>query len=257
MGNITWQSQSHKRYDQSHRMVTSHIVTSHGHSMWQRSQLTGMRTVGGKVHSHNSNCIYSVAESNENSIEFSLSIAEQRAVGFIPAWSLAFLHPTGHRTNPLYGLWAKTEPLRPGDSQWIHEEDEVRHQESQVHNPQDAGRHNAILQLKKVSGPRVQTRRPGIPRCIGYQNDMSVSEVVTLQTRTIWNWTPSRTVSLLPQVAPQNKTVAPSIQHGKVVYCSGVTSLENFLQECNIGYTLYPWISLLESTLETSYKPQT
>jgi len=44
-----------------------------------------------KVHSHNSNCIYSVAESNGDSIEFSLSIAEQRAVGFIPAWSLASL----------------------------------------------------------------------------------------------------------------------------------------------------------------------
>jgi len=29
---------------------------------------------------------------SEDSIEFSLSIAEQRAVGFIPAWSLAFLH---------------------------------------------------------------------------------------------------------------------------------------------------------------------
>jgi len=46
------------------------------------------------VHSHNSNCIYSVAESNGNSIEFSLSITEQRAVGFIPAWSLAFLQYT-------------------------------------------------------------------------------------------------------------------------------------------------------------------
>jgi len=50
-----------------------------------------MRTVGGKVHSHDSNCIYSVAESNGDSIEFFLSIAEQRAVGFIPAWSLASL----------------------------------------------------------------------------------------------------------------------------------------------------------------------
>jgi len=48
--------------------------------------------VGDKVYSHNSNCIYSVAKSNGDSIEFSLSIAEQRAVGFIPAWSLAFLH---------------------------------------------------------------------------------------------------------------------------------------------------------------------
>jgi len=28
---------------------------------------------------------------SKNSIEFSLSIAEQRAVGFIPAWSLASL----------------------------------------------------------------------------------------------------------------------------------------------------------------------
>jgi len=54
-----------------------------------------MRTVGGKVHSHDSNCIYSVAESNGDSIEFSLSIAEQKAVGFIPAWSLASLHQTG------------------------------------------------------------------------------------------------------------------------------------------------------------------
>ena len=33
-----------------------------------------------------------VTESDGDSIEFSLSIAEQRAVGFIPAWSLATLH---------------------------------------------------------------------------------------------------------------------------------------------------------------------
>jgi len=44
-----------------------------------------------KVHSHDSNCIYSIAKSNGDSIEFSLLIAEQRAVGFIPAWSLASL----------------------------------------------------------------------------------------------------------------------------------------------------------------------
>jgi len=47
--------------------------------------------MGDKVHSHNSNCIYSVAKSNKDSIEFSLSITEQRAVGFILAWSLASL----------------------------------------------------------------------------------------------------------------------------------------------------------------------
>ena len=57
-----------------------------------------MRTVGDKVHSHNSNCIYSVVKSNRDSIEFSLSIAEQRAVGFIPAWSLASLHRSSHAT---------------------------------------------------------------------------------------------------------------------------------------------------------------
>jgi len=78
----------------------THIVTSHGHSMWQRSQLTGMRTVGGKVHNHDSNCIYSIAKSNRDSIEFSLSIAEQKAVGFIPAWSLAFLHLVPQPLNP-------------------------------------------------------------------------------------------------------------------------------------------------------------
>jgi len=36
-------------------------------------------------------------------------------------------------------------------------------------------------------------------------------------------------------------------------FTSVVTPLENFLWKCNMGYTLYPWISLLESTLETSY----
>ena len=41
--------------------------------------------MGNKIHSHNSNYIYSVAKSNGDSIEFSLSIAEQRAVGLIPA----------------------------------------------------------------------------------------------------------------------------------------------------------------------------
>ena len=82
-----------QRCDRSHRMVMSYIVTSHSHSIWQRSPLTSMRTVGDKVHSHDSNCIYSVVKSNGNSIEFSLSIAEQRVVGFILAWSLASLQP--------------------------------------------------------------------------------------------------------------------------------------------------------------------
>jgi len=106
-----------QRCDRSHVMVTSwsrhtHIVTSHGHSMCQRSQLTGMRTVGGKVHSHNSNCIYSVAESNGDSIEFSLSNAEQRdswlnsghrtlAADTIPVPTPVFQTPPVANRNPI------------------------------------------------------------------------------------------------------------------------------------------------------------
>ena len=36
-----------------------------------------------------------------------------------------------------------------------------------------------------------------------------------------------------------------------------VMLLENFLQKYSMGYILYHWISLLEPTLETSYRPQT
>ena len=35
-----------------------------------------------------------------------------------------------------------------------------------------------------------------------------------------------------------------------------VILLENFLQKCSMGYILYLWISLLEPTLETFYRPQ-
>ena len=38
---------------------------------------------------------------------------------------------------------------------------------------------------------------------------------------------------------------------------STVMLLENFLWKCNMEYTLYPWVSLLEYTLEISYKLQT
>jgi len=65
-------------WPKSQNSHVTHIVTSHGHSMWQGSQLTGMRTVGDKVHNHDSNCIYSVIKSNGDSIKFSLSNAEQR-----------------------------------------------------------------------------------------------------------------------------------------------------------------------------------
>ena len=35
--------------------------------------------------------------------------------------------------------------------------------------------------MKKVSGPHIQPRRPGIPRHVRYQNDTSVFKVVTLR----------------------------------------------------------------------------
>ena len=50
---------------------------------------------------------------------------------------------------------------------------------------------------------------------------MSVSKVVTSQTGTLQNRAPSRTDSLLTQVAPQIETVAPGVQRGQVVHCSG------------------------------------
>ena len=37
---------------------------------------------------------------------------------------------------------------------------------------------------------------------------------------------------------------------------TGVMLPENFLQKCSMGYILYLWISLLEPTLETFYRPQ-
>ena len=128
---------------------------------------------------------------------------------------------TRHRTNSPHGLWAKTEPLRPEDSQRIHKEDTVHHQRSQVHDLQGARKHDALLQLKKISGLHVQTRRLGIPRYIRYQDDTSVSKAVTLQTGTLWNWMLSRPVSLLSQVASWNETVVPSVQHCKVIHCPG------------------------------------
>ena len=48
---------SHKRCDIGHRMSCH----SHSHNMWQGSHMMGnIRTMGSKVHSHNSSCIYSV-----------------------------------------------------------------------------------------------------------------------------------------------------------------------------------------------------
>ena len=125
--------------------------------------------------------------------------------------------PTEHRTDSLYGLQAETEPLWSRDGQWIHREDEICHWRGQVSNPQGTGRHDMVLQSKEDSSPRVQTRRLGILRHVRHQNNTSVSEVVTSQTRTLQNRMPSRTVSLLFQVTPWNEAVAPSVQCRKVV----------------------------------------
>ena len=93
--------------------------------------------------------------------------------------------PTGHRTNSLHGFWAKTEPLQPRDGQQNHKENRVCYQGSQVHDLQGARRYNKVLQSKKISSSHIQTRELGIPRRVRYQNNMSVSKVVTSQTGTL------------------------------------------------------------------------
>jgi len=69
-------------------IVTWQKVTLSHHMMSHDRSHDKCRKV---VHRPCSSCISSVKKSNGDSIEFSLSIAKQRAVGFIPAWSLAFL----------------------------------------------------------------------------------------------------------------------------------------------------------------------
>ena len=61
------------------------------HHMCHKSHDGSHDKYGKVVHRPCSSCINSIGKSNRDSIEFSLSIAEQRAVGFIPAWSLATL----------------------------------------------------------------------------------------------------------------------------------------------------------------------
>jgi len=57
----------------------------------------GMKTVGDKMHSYDSNCIYSV-ENLMGTLSSSLCQSlNKEAVGFIPAWSLAFLQGKGKR----------------------------------------------------------------------------------------------------------------------------------------------------------------
>ena len=96
MGNIMWQSQSHKAVTKVIEMVTSwschtFIVISHSHRMWQRSQLMDIRTVGDKVHSHDSNCIYSVANLMETLSSSLCQTLNKETVSLIPVIRLWLL----------------------------------------------------------------------------------------------------------------------------------------------------------------------
>ena len=64
-------------------------------------------------------------------------------------------------------------------------------------------------------------------------------------------------ISSLSVLCSSSRSITKSQAREEAISCSGVTPLENFLWKCSMGYNLYPWISLLEFTLETSYKPQT
>jgi len=73
---------------------------------------------GKVVHRPCNSCISSVRKSNRNSIEFSLSIAEQRAVGFILAWSLAFLQVSSHSLlTYIYYVRETERGMMPADSE--------------------------------------------------------------------------------------------------------------------------------------------
>ena len=77
-----------------------------------------------------------------------------------------------------------------------------------------------------------------------------------------WPWVSFSMLEISEALKTSSNVSAPGPDHItwrylKSILADGVTPLENFLRKCNMGYTLYPWISLLESTLETSYKPQT
>jgi len=58
-----------------------HRVTGYGHS---KGQLVDIRTVGDKMHSHNSNCIYSIVNLMGTLSSSLCQMLNKETVGFIP-----------------------------------------------------------------------------------------------------------------------------------------------------------------------------
>ena len=82
-------------------------------------------------------------------------------------------------------------------------------------------------------------------------------DFVKIQLKESWSGAEVKTILEESWSGAEVKTILEEEMVKLVRVRSIVMPLENFLRKCNMGYTLYPWISLLESTLETSYKPQT
>jgi len=120
-----------------------------------------------------------------------------------------------------------------------------------------------VIQKEQASRKRIETRALNVCRSrpsLEYVEDLEENEA-PIQTREAEYEPGDRlfmTRILLDSTAEDLRTTSITSQKLAEGACrSAVTPLENFLWKCSMGYTLYPWISLLEPTLETSYKPQT
>ena len=120
-----------------------------------------------------------------------------------------------------------------------------------------------MIQKEQASRKRIETRALNVCRSrpsLEYVEDLEENEA-PVQTREA-EYEPGDRLfmtRILPDSTAEDlrTTSITSQKLAEGARRSAVTPLENFLWKCSMGYTLYPWISLLEPTLETSYKPQT
>ena len=137
----------------------------------------------------------------------------------------AYLYPINsilawHWMYSPYGLWAQAMTLWTGNSEQVHGMNESSSWEDQVYYLEDTERHNVLLQPKKISSSGVPPWGLGIPRCIQYQDNTSVSETVTSSPWTFHCGIPSRTLYILFQTTTCNEETSFHIQYSKALHCS-------------------------------------
>jgi len=128
--------------------------------------------------------------------------------------------PAQYQIYSLYRFQTQATTLWTGDSKWVYRANEGSSQRDQVHYLEGTGRHNVLLQPKKVSSPGILPWRLDIPRCIQYQDNMSVSETVALLPQTLHHGMPSRTLCIPSQTTTHNKETSSCIQCSKALYHS-------------------------------------